>query len=375
MTEPLKVLFLSEGQLGTMMGHVAYDGALRPVLERTPEVEGRFAGLPEQSRLSKALWRQLPGLAERDLDLHTVRWHAVHGAVARRALRDQIEAFNPDVVHIRSHVIAFGALDYMRRIPFAPVVDATVWQWREQGIWRKVRPWSRAMVWPSERRERAVFRRAGIVLAQNRWAEEGVREAAPDANVVHHHPGIDLEYYRPAERRERSKLRVLFVGGRFHAKGGYDLIEALGDRLGRDVELDAVTGEQVPEREGLSVHRLSNNDPRLVELYQQADLLCLPTYGDSNPWVLPEAMACGTPAIATDIGGISEQLGDGSAGVVIPVGDREALRSAVRDLLDDEGRRRELGERGLAYVRERYDARKQIPLLFDLLREVADRPR
>src|SRR5256885_4238392 len=120
----LKVLFLSEGLLGTIMGHATYDASLLPVLERLPDVEARFAGLPEQSRPVRALWRSAPYLGKRDLDMQPVRWHAVHAQLARRVLRDQLESFEPDVVHARSHVIVFGMLRQMRRAAGGRAVEA-----------------------------------------------------------------------------------------------------------------------------------------------------------------------------------------------------------------------------------------------------------
>jgi alpha-maltose-1-phosphate synthase len=227
------------------------------------------------------------------------------------------------------------------------------------------------MVKPSERLERRSLEQAPLVLAMTRWAERAVKGLAPRAHVVEHHPGVDLERFRPAEREARDALRVLFVGARFESKGGYDLLGALADRLGRDVEIDLVTGDDLQTPAGVRVHRLSTSDPRLVELYQQADVFCLPTYGDSNPWVLLEAMACGTPAISTDMAGIPELLDEGRAGVLIRPGDRNALSRSLTELLDDAPRRAELGQLGLQHVRERYDAARQVPRLFELLREVS----
>jgi glycosyltransferase involved in cell wall biosynthesis len=368
----LRILFLSEGVLGTsMMGHATYDGSVVPVLERTPDVEARFVGMPELTRTQRRLLRPLPLLGSRDLDLNTYRYHLVYGRMAREVLRAQLEEWRPDVVHVRSHSIAVGLRREMSEVPVVPVVDATVWDWRALGIWRPVRRHSHAMVKPSERLERRSLEQAPLVLAMTGWAERAVKSLAPRARVVEHHPGIDLERFRPAERAPRDALRVLFVGARFESKGGYDLLDALGERLGRDVEIDLVTGDDLPERPGVRVHRRSAADPQLVELYQQADVFCLPTYGDSNPWVLLEAMACGTPVISTDMAGIPELLGGGNAGVLIQPGDRDALRRSLSELLGDEERRRELGQRGLEHVRERYDAARQVPLLFGLLREVS----
>jgi glycosyltransferase involved in cell wall biosynthesis len=355
------------------MGHATFDASLVPVLAGMPDVEARFAGLREQTRVERALWRAVPRLAELDLDMQPTRWHAVHSYVARRVLSEELARFDADVVHVRSHSIALAMPEGLNGVPLVPVVDATVWDWRLLGSSRPPRRHTRAMMKPSELAERRLFRRAPLVLAMNRWAQASIERAVPEAHVVEHHPGVDLERFKPAERQGSQALRVLFVGGRFARKGGPELIEALGERLGRDVELDAVTAEPVPEREGIRTHSLTNDDPRLVELYQQADVFCLPTTSDAVPWAVIEAMACGAPVVSTDVAAIPELVAVGAAGVLVKPGDREGLRRELWALLDDEARRRELSERARSHVEERYDARKRVPELIELLRGVAGR--
>src|SRR5439155_16963685 len=146
-------------------------------------------------------------------------------------------------------------------------------------------------------------------------------------------------------------------GGRFALKGGHDLIAALEPLLGTDVELDVVTPADVAVRPGLRTHRLDADDPALVDLFQQADVLCLPTYGDAVPLVIVEAMACGTPVVASDGAAIGELLAGEQAGALVRPGDVAGLRAALVALLGDPARRAELGAHGRARCEARYDAR------------------
>jgi glycosyltransferase involved in cell wall biosynthesis len=84
-----------------------------------------------------------------------------------------------------------------------------------------------------------------------------------------------------------------------------------------------------------------------------------------------EAMACGAPVVSTDVAAIPELVADGAAGVLVKPGDREGLRRELWALLDDEARRRCLSERARSHVEKRYDARKRVPELIELLRGVA----
>jgi glycosyltransferase involved in cell wall biosynthesis len=218
--------------------------------------------------------------------------------------------------------------------------------------------------------ERRALRKAALVLAWTAWARAAVERDAPGAHVVEHHPGIDLGHYKPATRRERPLPRVLFVGGRFVEKGGEDLLKALAGQLGRTVELDLVTPSAVPEQPGVRIHRLGPSDPRLLDLQQQADVFCLPSYGDAAPWAVLEAMACGTPVLSTRVGGIPDMLDDGQAGVLTPYGDPRALAEALGALLEDPARQASMAAAGIARCRELYDARRQFGRLLDHLDDV-----
>ena len=71
------------------------------------------------------------------------------------------------------------------------------------------------------------------------------------------------------------------------------------------------------------------NSPELIELYHGADVFCLPTLGDCLPMVLSEAGAVGLPLVSTDVGAISEIVRDGETGLLVPVGDADALAAAL----------------------------------------------
>jgi len=367
----MRVLFFNEGNLGAhVLGHGQLDTALRAGLSTDGEgVQARFAGVPPMGRLARAAAsRRIPPLAWADLDFAPLRWHLVQSLGARNAVRSELREWPADVIHVYSHAIGFTMGATMRSTPVVLSTDTSVRDWWAMPAWReRQRDWP-LIIAPSEMLERRALRRAALVLARTAWTRRGLERNAPGVRVVEHHPGIDLARYRPAQRRERERLRVLFVGSRFVEKGGEDLLSALGDELGRGVDVDVVTPADVAERPGVRVHRLMPSDPGLLDLQQQADIFCLPTYGDTNPWSVLESMACGTPVVSTRVGGIPEMLDEGRGGVLAPYGDPRGLGDALRALLADPGRRAQLAAHARATCEERYDTRRQLPLLIDLLR-------
>jgi len=265
--------------------------------------------------------------------------------------------------------VALAMGQTMRTVPTVLAMDTTVREWRGMPAWRPRQRHAPLTLAPSRALEHRALRRAALVLARTKWVQESVEREFPDVDVHEHHPGIDLDRYRPVAHRPREVPRVLFVGGRFHEKGGDDLIAALSGELdaGR-VELDVVTPHEVPQRTGIRVHRLEPSDPRLLDLQQQADVMCLPTYGDTNPWAILEAMACGTPVVASRLGGIPDLLDEGNAGALVAPGDGHGLRSALFELLGDEPARDELGAAARRRCESHYDARRQFGRLVQMLR-------
>jgi glycosyltransferase involved in cell wall biosynthesis len=367
----MRALFFNEGNLDThVLGHGQLDTALRAGLTGTSDVEGRFAGLSELSGRSLSLSsKPIRLLRKADLDMVVLRWHLVQSMRARQALKRELECWPADVVHLYTPAVALTMADVMRDTPIVLSTGATIYDWWRMPAWRRSTPGAEATIAPSRVLERRAMRNAALVLARTAWARRAAELEAPGVRVVEHHPGIDLDHYKPAERRPRERPRILFVGSRFAEKGGEDLLAALDDVLGVEVDLDVVTPRDVRARPGLRVHRLTRADPRLLDLQQQADIACLPTYGDTNPWTITEALACGTPMVSTHVGGIPDLLGGGQAGILVPHGDRVALRETLLALVRDPERRRRIGEAQRRRAEQHYDARRQFALLTGHLRD------
>jgi glycosyltransferase involved in cell wall biosynthesis len=93
--------------------------------------------------------------------------------------------------------------------------------------------------------------------------------------------------------------------------------------------------------------------PELLPHYRQAHAFVHVSFTEGVPQVLNEALACGLPVVATDVGGVSEALDSGRAGLLVPPADRDALVEAVLRITDEADIRRQLVEHGLERARDR----------------------
>jgi glycosyltransferase involved in cell wall biosynthesis len=87
----------------------------------------------------------------------------------------------------------------------------------------------------------------------------------------------------------------------------------------------------------------------MPEVLAQSHLVALPSHGEGIPTILLEAAASGRPIVATDIPGNREVVVHGETGILVPVGDVEALADALMKLIDDPAMRTRMG----AKARER----------------------
>ncbi len=161
----------------------------------------------------------------------------------------------------------------------------------------------------------------------------------------------------------RDRLRARFgMNGRTLAFAG-----RLGAQKSLEVALEAVEsvdgvtlliagdGEERARLEALAGPRVrflgALPRERVLELFHAADAAILSSSWENFPHTVVEALAVGTPVIATDVGGVAEVVRDGENGLLVPAGDASALGDAVRRYFTDDGLRSTLRTAAAASVR------------------------
>lgn len=105
-----------------------------------------------------------------------------------------------------------------------------------------------------------------------------------------------------------------------------------------------------------------------------ADIFCLPSYREGFGLTLIEAAACGIPAVASRIYGITDAVEEGKTGLLFPAGDVPALAQALRRLLEDGDLRRQMGEAARMRALELFSSRRIIEEMQALYRRLLGQP-
>jgi glycosyltransferase involved in cell wall biosynthesis len=215
---------------------------------------------------------------------------------------------------------------------------------------------------------------------------------APEASVHLVYHGLNADFARLLAQEQdaatrNGTLRVLGVG-RHVAKKGFDvMVDACAELRERGVPVEALIVGQEDKHTAAIRRRIAARgvgaivrlpgpagQEELLREYRSASALCmpcrlLPNDRDGIPNVLVEAMAAGTPVVATNVSGIPELVRPGVNGLLVPPEDPVALADALLALHRDPALAGRLAEAGRATVRERFDGERLAGRLAQLFRE------
>lgn len=99
----------------------------------------------------------------------------------------------------------------------------------------------------------------------------------------------------------------------------------------------------------------------VVKLMSKSALVVLPTYNDNSPYTILEAMACGIPVVASNVGGIPEIITNGYDGILVNPGSPEALADAIIDLLQDKKLYNQISKREKETITKKFSWETNMP--------------
>jgi D-inositol-3-phosphate glycosyltransferase len=216
-------------------------------------------------------------------------------------------------------------------------------------------------------------------LAQLQWLYQANTE-----RIVVIPPGVDVSRFYPIPDDEAKEFvgipsehrMVLFVGRIEPLKGLDVLIEAMGRFCQhshieqKKLDLAIIGGEPEVSPEVMTVEMARLKELRekygvkdmvtflgkraqdtLPYYYSAAETVVVPSHYESFGMVALEAMACGTPVVASQVGGLAFLVKDGITGYTVPVGDPEALCCRLKSLMSDPDLRTQMGQQAAEFAR------------------------
>lgn len=278
-----------------------------------------------------------------------------------RAVRERLVQERVRILH--THGFKSDVLGVLAAAGLPVATVATVHGWSAAEGWR-IRAY--------EALGRLALRRFERVYPLSPALAEDLRRRLGPARVELILNAVDIAAFGPAWRVRRPRkpeapFHVLYVGRLCRPKGVADLLQAWS-RLDLPVAARLSIVGDGPERADLerlaaelgiaaSVH-FAGARSNMLHSYAAADALVLPSHSEGIPRVIMEAFASGVPAIGTAIPGIRQLIRDGETGLLVPVGDPDAIAGALTRLATAPGAAYAMARNARELVEEQYSGKR-----------------
>jgi glycosyltransferase involved in cell wall biosynthesis len=246
-------------------------------------------------------------------------------------------------------------------------------------------------------RKHQIYSRTRLyITAPSRWLLDRASRSVLQPGIIEARLipyGVDLTTFCPKDRlRARRELGlekdcsvVLFVGNRARSNQfkAYTVIEdavrqVAAQSRGRQVIFLCVGEKGTEERFGSAIFRFIEyqTDPgNLAKFYQAADVFLHAAHADNFPNTVLESLACGTPVVATAVGGIPEQVDEGLTGFLVPKGDSDAMALRTMEILSNNHLQERMGRNATEMARRHFDLNKQVESHLSWYHEIMGRSR
>ncbi|MBE3090466.1 MAG: glycosyltransferase family 4 protein [Actinobacteria bacterium] len=257
---------------------------------------------------------------------------------------------SPDLVHaFHIYLDGYGGLKYCKKYNIPLVVTANGTIEREISSWKNIKPKIIETLDYSSK----------ILCVSNDLARIIEEMGIPKHKITTVPLGISLERFKPEKKMEIKRANgienykiILFVGQLTEKKGLKTLINAseiilkkYGDNIKFIIIGNGKFRKEIPKKDNiLTMNNLSSEE--LADWFVAADIFTLPSLAEGRPTVIYEAMASECAVVATNVGGIPEQVKNGYNGFLVEPKKPNMLAEKIIYLLDNENEMIKMGKNG-----------------------------
>jgi glycosyltransferase involved in cell wall biosynthesis len=184
------------------------------------------------------------------------------------------------------------------------------------------------------------------------------------------HLGIDLSRFRPGNQLE-ARQQLGLPSNAFVMFAAFHPLHSRYKDLPTVEQAATIVAQTKPNANAILLiaggNRVPNLNPivrflgdisdpdEMARCFRAADVFLHGAHAENFPLSVLEALACGIPVVATNVGGIAEQFVDGVHGCLVPRGDAQAMAARICSLIDQSERRHSMGNTAVVWARAQYD--------------------
>lgn len=193
-----------------------------------------------------------------------------------------------------------------------------------------------------------------IVLAEQ-FKNELINLGLSENKVFVVRTGLDINLFKSDTDQNFEEIRILFLARIEKGKGIFEFVHAIPPLLALnpniifDIAGSGSIFSEIQNHEIVKKHKDNIrfygyiNGEEKVNLFKTSTIYVFPSYTEGCPVSILEAMAIGLPLIYTNVGALREILKDGVNGILVPIADSHSIVKAVKQLLSDPIRMKEMG--------------------------------
>mgnify|MGYP003289327454 CR=1 FL=1 len=232
----------------------------------------------------------------------------------------------------------------------------------------------------SEKRQnfiKRMLRKADVFIVVAPYLQDIFKDIVEEEKIVVLPNAVEIPPKISHNYREQN---LLFLGRLCKEKGIYELLDATKELKPEFPDLHLYLGgiwadgvlEKKAEEYKEFVHYLGWIDAEKKDEYlQKCNIFVLPTYFEGMPMSLLEGMAYGRACVATEVGGIPQVMMNRKEGIMIQPKDVQALKNAIKELLQNPPLQEEVGSNGRRKIEDKFELNKSVYKLIQIYQKIS----